>query len=75
MFGWLSRCWGGMGVTSGFEKARLECTYADWASPNPRSLISTPPHNRSHYGNVEGPKSRDELRGRPQQHPHASRAG
>ena len=37
MLGWLSRCWGGMGVTSAFEKHRILATYADWSVPDPES--------------------------------------
>ena len=40
MFSWLNRCWGGMGVTTVFERARLQSTYADWAAPDPQSLNS-----------------------------------
>jgi|688.fasta_scaffold103381_2 hypothetical protein len=34
MFDWLSQCFGGMGITTLFERARLVCTYADWTVPD-----------------------------------------
>lgn len=40
MLGWLSKCWGGMGVTNAFERARIICTYADWTLPDQESIKS-----------------------------------
>lgn len=40
MFGWLTKCWGGMGVTTEFERARLLTTFADWTLPDPQAIKS-----------------------------------
>jgi hypothetical protein len=32
-FNWISRCWGGMGVNTKFEKARVNCSIPDWTAP------------------------------------------
>lgn len=34
MIGWFSKCWGGMGVTTSFERARIISTFADWTLPD-----------------------------------------
>lgn len=34
MFGWINKCWGGMGVTTNFQRARLISTYGDWSMPD-----------------------------------------
>ena len=33
MIGWLSRCWGGLGIATNFEKTRINCVFADWNVP------------------------------------------
>lgn len=40
MLGWLNKCWGGMGVSTIYERARLNCTYADWSLPDNHSFHS-----------------------------------
>lgn len=42
MFGWINKCWGGMGVATEFERARLTTTFADWTLPDPQAIRSTP---------------------------------
>lgn len=34
MIGWLNKCWGGMGISTAFERARIASTYADWYVPD-----------------------------------------
>jgi hypothetical protein len=34
MLSWISRCWGGMGVKSQFERARIRSVIADWQVPD-----------------------------------------
>lgn len=40
MIGWFSKCWGGMGVATEFERARKITTYADWTLPDVEALNS-----------------------------------
>lgn len=40
MFGWVSRCWGGFGVNSQFERARVRSTITDWKVPDDNDLCS-----------------------------------
>lgn len=38
MFGWFSRCWGGFGVNSQFERARVRSVITDWRVPEDADL-------------------------------------
>ena len=38
MFGWVSRCWGGLGVNSQFERARIRSIITDWKVPDDQDL-------------------------------------
>ncbi len=40
MIGWVSRCWGGMGVNSKFENARIRSTITDWNVPSEEDVCS-----------------------------------
>ena len=42
MFGWVSRCWGGLGVKSIFERARIRSIITDWKVPDDQDI----------YGNI-----------------------
>ena len=41
MWGWISRCWGGIGVTSQFERARIRSVIADWQVPDDTDICGT----------------------------------
>jgi hypothetical protein len=38
---WVSRCWGGMGVNTRFEKARINSSIPDWTVPFEEDIFST----------------------------------
>lgn len=38
-FNWISRCWGGMGVNTKFEKARVNCSIPDWTAPYQNDIL------------------------------------
>ena len=40
MFGWMSRCWGGFGVNSQYERARVRSIITDWKVPDDNDLCS-----------------------------------
>ncbi len=42
MLGWMSRCWGGFGVNSQFERARVRSIVTDWKVPEDGDLCSKP---------------------------------
>lgn len=37
---WISRCWGGMGINTQFQKARINCCIADWTVPFEDDILS-----------------------------------
>lgn len=41
MWGWISRCWGGIGVKSQFERARIRSVIVDWQVPDDADICST----------------------------------
>lgn len=41
MFSWFSRCWGGMGVSTQFERARIRSVITDWKVPDETDICST----------------------------------
>jgi len=38
MFGWLSRCWGGIGINTQFERARIRSVITDWKVPEDQDI-------------------------------------
>ena len=49
MFTWLKRCWGGVGVTNSFEKARIAATFPDWQASDPNAISCKYPVIQCHY--------------------------
>lgn len=41
MWSWLSRCWGGIGVSNNFEKARIRSIITDWKVPDDDDLAGS----------------------------------
>ena len=40
MFGWISRCWGGINNQSSFDKARARAVRPDWQLPEDQDISS-----------------------------------